>query len=305
MDQSSPLGPIRAGLRVIFQAHCEAGQVQITLQELLRFCVNVKLFPVSNRQDFASSQTIYQLASRIVGKSEDIKLSFGQFERFLRLFASSSLPGTQSNLRDLYAVISSPCERVYRVKLKAESSASLRSSFLELPAADSRLSLDSSPSVTVKRISKAKSMPKLAKRFSLMTTLTPSKAKTLKKIYTRPIARKITLFEPSPKSSTMRNAHFSEESASPSAAQTLIRPFFSRLQSRSGSISKDQLSRIKAAFGTFKTQMSAFIGRKPRPMLTTMHMSKILKRRIQPVNIHLESKSNACFSNLETEDSAQ
>lgn len=270
---------------MIFQAHCEAGQAQITLQELLRFCVNVKLFPVSNRQDLASSQAIHRLASRIVGKSEDIKLSFGQFERFLRLFASSSLPGTHSTLRDLYAHISSPCERVYRVKLKAESSASLLSSFLELPAADSRLSLDSSPSVTVKRISKTKSVPKLAKRLSLMTTLTPSKANMLKKIYTRPVTRKITVFEPSPKASTMRNSRFSEESASPSAAQTLLRPFFSRVQSRSGSISMDQLSRIKAAFGNFKTQMSAFIGRKPRPVFTAMHLKKMLKRRVQPVNI--------------------
>jgi CRISPR/Cas system CSM-associated protein Csm2 small subunit len=103
----------------------------------------------------------------------------------------------------------------------------------------------------------------------------------------------------------MRNSRFSEESASPSAAQTLLRPFFSRVQSRSGSISTDQLSRIKAAFGNFKTQMSAFIGRKPRPVFTAMHLKKMLKRRVQPVNIHLASESHASFSDLEAEDSAQ
>ena len=287
MDQSSPLGPVRAGLRMIFQTHCEPGQGQITLQELLRFCVNVKVFPVIHRQDLASSQTIHRLASRILGKSEDIKLSFGQFERFLKLLGSSSLPGAQ---RELYEYMDSSCQRVYGVKLtgKAESSASLRGSFLDCTQAESRLSMDSAPSksVVVKRLSKAKSMPKLSKRLSLITTLPPSKASMLKRIYTRPIMRKMLPFEPSPKASTMRNAQFSEEPASPSAAQTLVRPFFSLVPSRNGSLPRDQMSRIKASFNHFKTQVSAWMDQprpKPRPVVTLDYLTKVLERRIQPV----------------------
>lgn len=271
---------------MIFQRHCEPGQGQITLQELLRFCVNAKVFPVSNKQDLASSQTIHRLASRIVGKSEDIKLSFGQFERFLKLLGSSSLPGAH---QELYTHIDSPCQRVYGVKLTGNT-ASLRGSFLDLTQAESRLSMDSSPSksMAAKRLFKVKSMPKLSKRSSLVTTLIPSKANMLKKIYTRPITRKMTLFEPSPKASTMRNERFSEESASPSAAQTLVRPFFSRVPSRNGSVSKDQMNRIKTAFSHFKTQVSAWMDQprvKPRPVVTLYYLTKVLKRRIQPVYV--------------------
>ena len=314
MEPPSPLAPHRYALRSIFQSHCEGTGTVMSLKELLRFCSNVGVFPVRITQELASSQEINHFAGKCCGRQEEIRLSYTQFERFLSLLAGYCYPLTvQSPLFQLLSHMQGGLMRVYRISLlpsSDSSSISLRGgSFLDFSQA---VEMRGEPQTCKngKQLLKMKSVPRLTKKLSL-TTLSFTKAVKLKQIYSehvKPAPRKTTPGNGgTPKAKSMRvSLQAGEENggASPAGMKTSIRPFFSRVQSRHGSVSRDILTRIKASFDTFKAQVHPLLTQprpKPRATVTFTFLRKLHSRRVAPVRCYTAGFTLDGVPDLETE----
>lgn len=269
MESQSLLDSCRTALRHVFLTHCPAG-ASLPLSELLKFCANVRVFPVSPRQELVSSLVIRQLAVKVTKRPDDARLTYAQFEQFLRLLAAKCYAegSEQSRLKALLSHMRIGCsdygmqifkEQRPEKKDSNSSSASIHDSkprHSDLPQTRSSLRLK---------------IPHLKKKLSL-TTVGFSKVLGLQHIYQpqtqlrrRPSAE--TLAFRSPRSTTARIP------PTPS----------SRLHTRHESVPEDLLSRVKEAVRRFEGQARKLGCGRGITMRAIAFVRRLHRRRIQAV----------------------
>jgi len=270
MESQSLLDNSRTALRHIFLTHCPAG-ASLPLSELLKFCANVRVFPVSTRQELVSSLVIRQLAVKVTKRQEDARLTYMQFEQFLRLLAArcytegseqSRLKALLSHMRIGRSEYGLQLAKEQRPEGKDSNSSStsirdFKPRLSDLPETRSSLHLK---------------IPHLSKKLSL-TSVGFNKALGLQHIYQpqtqllrRPSAEARTF--PSPRSTTVRIPQ------TPS----------SRLHTRHESVPEDVLSRVKDAVRRFEEQVRKLGCGRGLPLRAMAFVRRLHRRRIQAVS---------------------
>lgn len=264
MEESlAALDACRPALRRVFLTHCPLGPV-LALSELLQFCANVHVFPVPATQELASALVIRQLAAKVARRSDDIRLTYAQFEQLLRLLAMQcfSEGNEHTRLKCLLAHIKAGVQDYYGVSLYGGHKDSSSSSVDAQP----RLS-DGAPQT--RSSARFKTVSKLTKKLSL-TNIGFSKMLSLQQIY-QPITqlrRRPSAIPTSPKSITSR---------------VIPQTPSDRMHARHTSMSTDLVSKIRDAVRRFEGKFRERGVRREVPRRVVSFLKRRNKRRVKDV----------------------
>ena len=282
------------------------------VSELLKFAANVRVLPVPLTQDLAPSQLIKSLAVRITLRNEDGRLTYPQFERFLKQLAETCFRTSSegSRVQALIAHMKQGCAAAYNVALakdrryrssdKVNDSSSLsisvRNSFghdFGQTAEAFRQKRNSDASLVKARPGlQMQTIPGLTKKLSL--TGLGSKAGELRHIYEQPRAFRRTPsaavdIRPallSPKSSTRFLSTATEESRSPKSptpARISV-----RWHNRHESLPNDVLGLMRKSVERLQTKMVELKSTKRVRGLThrgELFVHSLHSRRVRPVSV--------------------